>query len=580
MKKHCSVVFCIPYLLSLLLLSLLFACDNKQSTGSGEPHSLAQAQALSALRSCSAWYERHGLNLRCYRFRELDRKHQTRVAIISNVPPTEAKANRASKRLRQGSKPLAKEHTNELLPTEVNRVTDADSRISKIGKEERTAVVYIPGGPGQGALSSDYWLQLWLDWYAEHQPSFDLVLYDPPATHGSSIDWRCKPYEQLSFKLLALDISAEEEAAELDPVLNQCLEQYHQRLIKSAYDESGLASFTTKRNVDFMSSLLDALPYSAINLWGASYGTRVAMFAAEHKKVQTLILESAFPPPHGGFLSFVEMAPRSLNLHQDLAYQKMGSHYDYAAIYKQAQQQLNQQSLSFSVTHWSTSKQVNFVLNAQRLYNLHINQLYNPSDVRLWYTGLYAIAHANIETGSQAWIELAQVIELFLNNAFDPDFNSLNFIATDCQDALKPQKVTFERLAAQDNYSGMDWQWWWENDLCAYPVFTLASEIQKNKPLEKPVLLVSGHFDLVTPNEWAEELLQFYPRAQLMYFPMQAHTPLLDWPCSANILSAFVTKQGAIGSLSCELLATYSAEQQRDLRVEFKRNDLDDNNGF
>lgn len=133
-------------------------------------------------------------------------------------------------------------------------------------------VVYLAGGPGGIALAEHwYWIQDVDDWpwhpvFAER----DLVL----------VDQRGSGYSRPS---LACDDDVETE------------QECHDRLVADGID---LSAYSTPENAADIASLRLALDLESFNLFGSSYGTRLALAVArDHPDgVRTIALDGVYPP--------------------------------------------------------------------------------------------------------------------------------------------------------------------------------------------------------------------------------------------------------------------------------------------
>ena len=138
-------------------------------------------------------------------------------------------------------------------------------------------LVLLAGGPGQAASSlGPFALQL-----AAVRRTRDIVLVDQRGTGRSSP--------------LACAAFAPDEHAEFDtdpgPKAALCAAQ----LAKEGVD---LAQYTTSAWVADLDAVREALGYDRVNLWGASYGTRVAQeYVRRHPEhVRSVVLDGVAPP--------------------------------------------------------------------------------------------------------------------------------------------------------------------------------------------------------------------------------------------------------------------------------------------
>lgn len=139
-------------------------------------------------------------------------------------------------------------------------------------------ILYLEGGPGGSALSG---VDLWLD--SPFRVQRDIILLDQRGTGYSYPYLGCwELYD------LADDASMQEE----DDALSAC----QQRL--KAEDGVDLSMYTSAQNAADVADLYQALDYSEWNLFGISYGTRLALTVMRDYPagVRSVILDSTYPP--------------------------------------------------------------------------------------------------------------------------------------------------------------------------------------------------------------------------------------------------------------------------------------------
>ena len=138
-------------------------------------------------------------------------------------------------------------------------------------------LVILAGGPGQAASTLASFAQS----LASIRRTRDIVLIDQRGTGRSAA---------LSCKAFSPDDRAE---FELDPLpkARDCLAE----LIRRGVDP---AQYTTASWVEDLDAARDALGYARLNLWGGSYGTRVALeYLRRHPdRVRSMVLDGVAPP--------------------------------------------------------------------------------------------------------------------------------------------------------------------------------------------------------------------------------------------------------------------------------------------
>jgi pimeloyl-ACP methyl ester carboxylesterase len=138
-------------------------------------------------------------------------------------------------------------------------------------------LLILAGGPGQAAST----LAPFVSRLNEVRRARDVVLIDQRGT-GRSSPMTCDAFKP-----------RDDEALETDPVprARQCVEQLRAQGVDAA-------QYTTTAWIDDLEAMREALGYARWNLWGGSYGTRVAQeYLRRHpNRIRSVILDSVAPP--------------------------------------------------------------------------------------------------------------------------------------------------------------------------------------------------------------------------------------------------------------------------------------------
>lgn len=166
-------------------------------------------------------------------------------------------------------------------------------------------VVFLSGGPGLSALTT---AEPWANVFTALRQDRDIVLFDQRGTRLSS-PLRCEAHSQA----LAIDAAPEEgsspspaypaDVTDPDELLQAAREQYGP--IARACVEEILATGVDLRQYNSIASandvvaLVQALGYDTYNLYGVSYGTRLAlevMRTHAGSGLRSVVLDSVYPP--------------------------------------------------------------------------------------------------------------------------------------------------------------------------------------------------------------------------------------------------------------------------------------------
>jgi hypothetical protein len=129
---------------------------------------------------------------------------------------------------------------------------------------------YIAGGPGGAAWLEPGEIGFWLDWVDANDWAGDLIVYDQRGVGLSEPALACPELRDLRRELLPLPLPSEEAYRRVRDVTRAC----HDRLREEGY---ALNRFTTTRNAADAVDLMRAIGFQQWNVYGVSYGTRVAL---------------------------------------------------------------------------------------------------------------------------------------------------------------------------------------------------------------------------------------------------------------------------------------------------------------
>jgi pimeloyl-ACP methyl ester carboxylesterase len=220
-------------------------------------------------------------------------------------------------------------------------------------------LVYIVGGPGGSALAE--FSQVY-GWFRALRRDRDLIIYDQRGTLLADPPLECAPdappptAAEINAKIDAANASV---PAYLRPVdasdvaVARCAEQLQAQGID-------LAHYDTATHARDLLDLMAALGYSQYNLYGTSYGTRIALevMRLDPRGLRAVVLDSVYPPtvnayemPHA-LATFEALASVFAQCAEDAACN--AAYPDLPARFERAVSQLNAHALTLPVDWQST----------------------------------------------------------------------------------------------------------------------------------------------------------------------------------------------------------------------------------
>jgi len=198
--------------------------------------------------------------------------------------------------------------------------------------------------------------------------------------------------------------------------------------------------------------------------------------------------------------------------------------------------QLQQHPMELTVVRWDGEAPITFLVNDHRFLSASFAAIYDPEDWPKILTALTAVEQGKTEG-------LKPLIEPYLNNAFNGDFNSLTFMAVDCADNTIRLQQEYADMVAQFPLLAEYTRDQWRYQTC-HALY--GAEPHDNSlrlvPSDLPSLLLAGRLDPITPVQWAEELHALMPHSQLMIRDHLAHSVLSSDSCLLGNLQHFFDK--------------------------------------
>jgi pimeloyl-ACP methyl ester carboxylesterase len=162
------------------------------------------------------------------------------------------------------------------------------------GVTHQDPVIFLSGGPGASALEP-----IRYQFEVLSEPVFatgrDLVVFDQRGVGLSRPALDCPAYDDLGLELLDREIDgrsvSDDEAAEM-----------HLGALRTCRDElaavADLSAYHSAASAADVEDLRRALGYAQVNLWGGSYGTRLALEVMRRYPggIRSVVLDAIYPP--------------------------------------------------------------------------------------------------------------------------------------------------------------------------------------------------------------------------------------------------------------------------------------------
>ena len=403
-------------------------------------------------------------------------------------------------------------------------------------------IFFLPGGPGQGAASlAGHVTNLLDDTHRER----DIVLVDYRGTGDSN---------PLDFEMSNDDMLATLS----DPIPKDIVERELVRLSKKA----DLTQYHTNAIVDDLDDVREALGYDKINLWGGSYGTRVALvYMRRHpERIRTAVIKGVAPLGYAIGADFSTDAQKSL----DRILAACADDPDCSSTFGDVQARLAK--LFARVADKPTVVTVDSPLDGSKVKVTMTPDVIALTLRELLYaTPMHALIPGMIARGAegdfQEWAQMALTTTVMMSNQL---CEGLFLSVAKAEDAPLLTGIDFTERA-----QGTFLEARFVNGLLtafeSWPGAAVEASFWEPVRSDIPVLVVSGALDPVTPANQGAEAAKHLSNGLHLVFDNGTHGDTAFRPCMDGVYADFY-RSGSI-----EGLDTRCASEVRPIRFAVER---------
>jgi pimeloyl-ACP methyl ester carboxylesterase len=408
-------------------------------------------------------------------------------------------------------------------------------------------VIYFEGGPGGSALTAvDEWAKSALREYG------DLIIFDQRGTGYSYPSLDCDEW------LSEEDFGQED--ADLEAICRDILIE----------NDITIAAYTSAESAADVEDILDALDIDQVNLYGISYGTRLALTVVRDypKRVRSMIIDGVYPPnvqgyeeqPINGYAAF-QVLFRDCNANPECR----RAYGDLEQLLLNTVDALNEEPM---IGEGEDGEEVE--IYGTDIVDALFQAMYDTNSLRLLPAQIYAASIRDYElyiapegndmTSDDDDEEGCSPEECMLEDdgTFMPDgdsggmfnsvecyeevpFNSLDRVF-ELAESIPPQIADALLLGVEGQFASCE-TW----GVPAAPAF-------ENDPVvsDIPTLVVSGEYDPITPPSWGDAAARYLSRSTHLVFPAMGHGSAVDvYDCPTSITLAFLRNPTQSLDTSC-----------------------------
>jgi pimeloyl-ACP methyl ester carboxylesterase len=396
--------------------------------------------------------------------------------------------------------------------------------------KEPDPLFIFAGGPGQAATETYVSLR---SAFNEINRSRDIVLIDQRGT-GKSNALRCESPDD--FDLIQNLTPDELEAYQLEQ-MQTCLSSL----------PADPRYYTTTLAVNDFDAVREALGYETINLYGLSYGTRVALTYLKlyPNHVRAVILDGVLPQDAILGVDVAHDAQQAL----DLIFSRCAADTDCQAAFPNVQsefdaliQELEAAPVEVTLPHPTTGEQVTVTLDSATVAQTVRLLSYTAETVALIPLFIHAASEGN-------YVPITAQSLVTSNDLAESISGGLNASVLCAEDApfITPEAAA---EANADTYLG-DLQTEQLDILCGiWPYGSITDDFKAPVTSDVPVLLLSGEADPVTPSTNGDKAAQTLSNSLHLIAPGQGHNVIFRG-CIPNIAADFI-ENGSVQGLEID----------------------------
>lgn len=396
---------------------------------------------------------------------------------------------------------------------------------------EPDPIVYLEGGPGGDALETIP--LVFADRFAPFLSNRDFIMFDQRGTGYSEPSLACPEYTDMTYDSLDLDLSPQEESDMVVAALQTC----HDRL---AAADVNFSAYNSAENAADLADLRVALGYDEWNVYGISYGTRLAQTVLRDNAagVRSVILDSSYPLSADLVTEIVPNAERAFTtLFAGCAADAAcnAAYPDLETVFFDLVAQLDENPITIPVSNFLTGDHYQALIKGDDLIGVFFQSLYSAEVIPVLPQLVYDVRDGNTQ-------ELGLLLSSFLMNT---DFFSIGMqYSVQCNEENSFSEPGAGAAAAADypdigeafaNGAVVD------EEICGFWGAGTANPIENEAvSSDIPTLILSGEYDPITPPAWGLLVGEGLNDDYFFEFPGLGHGVSISGDCPLSVTQAFL----------------------------------------
>jgi pimeloyl-ACP methyl ester carboxylesterase len=402
-------------------------------------------------------------------------------------------------------------------------------------------LIFLGGGPGSFVLA-DFGPRVSGSLARDLTAGRDFIMFDQRGVGFSEPALDCHELQALKYRAIEIHPTRAQETDDQVDAAFACRD----RLLASGIE---LAAYNTPASAADVNDIRRALGYGQIDVWGLSYGTRLALTVQRDfsEVVHSLVLDSALPPTVNQLVDRAANAERAFQVLFDgcandvacaTAYPELETvFYDLVAT-------LNRTPARYDAQHPRTGVVYDVVLTGDRLVRMLVDALVPP-----YLIPALPLAAASLQHGDFTLISQATSLLMF-----DDSHSSGMFYSVNCADegsrTSASQVFAARRTVRPEIVEALSedarlricagWGAAKPRPSDATPVVSAVS-----------TLILAGEYDPLTPPHYATVAGRTLRNSHWFQFPAMGHNLQRSSPCAHQMMMDFLANPTVTPDASC-----------------------------
>ncbi len=406
---------------------------------------------------------------------------------------------------------------------------------------EPDPLIYLEGGPGAGASRlAPYFSYLFDPFVADR----DVILFDQRGTGFSEPSLQCEPYGLANMQASTNGMALEDAVEYASDALLECYQDY----VGQGIDVNDYNSATSAADLN---DLRAALGYEQWNLYGISYGTRLALTTIRDYPdgVRSIVIDSVVPVQGDLYLETPANGAGAFDRLFELCAADAACNEAYPnleSVFYETLDELNQNPVDLAVQRPLDGQTYTAKVNGDVMVGALFFSLYSTYEIP-------ALPYIIYSAHSGDYFPLQQLLERFFT--WD-DIATVMHYAVNCNEEIVFN--TGAEVAAAT--TGLDPRLQFFFDFDGLVTVEICEEWQTGTPnlIERepvvsavPSLVLSGELDPITPPRWGELAASTLENSFYVMIPGAGHGVTFSNACALEMMYSFINDPTTAPDAAC-----------------------------